>query len=684
MKYNFSPSFVRAALSSSKPTRNLGLARTLVSCAALLLAVAPLQAGNTWDGGGGSGNWSDSLNWNLDTLPTSPGGLTFAGTLQLASHNDQFANGTLFNGLNFSVGAGAFVLDGNSISLGANVVNSSTSLQTINFGLDLTGTRTFALTTGGGNITVGGNITSSGGTFGVSTSGAGFLTLSGANTYSGNTTFAGGQTININSANAIGTGALVAGGNGSFDNTSGAAITLTNNNAFILSGGSPVFTGTNDLNLGTGAVTLSVASRTITVTNAGATLTLGGVVGQDASPRGLTKAGAGTLVLSSANTFSGGLTLTSGTLSAGNDGSLGTGTFALSGGTLQAVGGSRTFANAVNFAANSTIAGSQAVTFNGLVSGNATGTNAITVNNSALTTFAGGVAIRAAGTGNRDFGVSGSGVTLINSAITSGTNDNTVNPSNLAYRGTGTLILSATNTYNGTTSVVAGGTLLVNGTNGSSGAAAAPPSAAYTVNGTLGGTGTIDPSSVSTTRTFTVSNTGTLAPGDSTLALAGQTGTLDINAPISLATGSKYVLQLGGTTPGDGTGFYDQTNMTLATGSLSIATGATGATLSISLVNNFTPGTTDIFYVLTRADAAATASFAGLAEGATVTAGGYNGQITYLANWTGTQAGSSLTGGNDVALYNLTAVPEPSTWATMIGGVVLLVGLQRFRRKSSS
>src|SRR5260370_36856568 len=47
-------------------------------------------------------------------------------------------------------------------------------------------------------------------------------------------------------------------------------------------------------------------------------------------------AGAGTLVLTAANTYTGATTLTSGTLTAGNTTALGTGTLALNGGTLQA------------------------------------------------------------------------------------------------------------------------------------------------------------------------------------------------------------------------------------------------------------------------------------------------------------------------------------------------------------
>src|SRR5207237_274237 len=140
-------------------------------------------------------------------------------------------------------------------------------------------------------------------------SGTGALTLSGNNTYSGTTTLAAGQ-LNLNSATAIGTGTFVIAAGTTIDNTSGAAVTLTSNNPQTWSGDF-TFGGTNPLNLGTGAVTLT-ASRQVTV--AGGNLTVGGAIGDGGSGFGLTKAGAGTLTLTGANTYSGGTTVNAGTL----------------------------------------------------------------------------------------------------------------------------------------------------------------------------------------------------------------------------------------------------------------------------------------------------------------------------------------------------------------------------------
>ena len=136
--------------------------------------------------------------------------------------------------------------------------------------------------------------------------GSGSLTLNAANTYTGGTTLAAG-TLDMSNAAAIGTGALTITG-GAFDNTSGAAMTLANNNAQQWNG-SFGFVGSNNLSLGTGAVTLG-ASPTITV-SAG-NLTVGGAI--SGVGYGITKAGTGNLVFTAANGYSGSTSVTGGTL----------------------------------------------------------------------------------------------------------------------------------------------------------------------------------------------------------------------------------------------------------------------------------------------------------------------------------------------------------------------------------
>ena len=138
--------------------------------------------------------------------------------------------------------------------------------------------------------------------------GIGSLSLAGNNSYTGGTTLTNGQ-LNLNSATALGSTAALLINGGSLDNTSGSPLTLTtattqNWNANF------TFVGSSDLNLGTGAVTLG-ANRQVTVT--ANTLTVGGVVSGAFT---LTKAGAGTLVLTGINSYSGATTVNAGMLDA--------------------------------------------------------------------------------------------------------------------------------------------------------------------------------------------------------------------------------------------------------------------------------------------------------------------------------------------------------------------------------
>ena len=151
--------------------------------------------------------------------------------------------------------------------------------------------------------------------------GDGSLTLSAANTYSGGTILTYGQ-LNINNAAALGTGTFtiisVSSGVNTIDNTSGAAITLSTNNAQAWDA-DLTFAGSSNLDLGNGAVTLG-GNRQVTV---GAnTLTVGGAIGGDYS---LTKAGGGTLALGGANAYTGNTTISAGTLKLGSEASLASG-----------------------------------------------------------------------------------------------------------------------------------------------------------------------------------------------------------------------------------------------------------------------------------------------------------------------------------------------------------------------
>jgi len=135
----------------------------------------------------------------------------------------------------------------------------------------------------------------------------------------------------------------------------------------------------------------------------------------------LTKSGNATLALTAANTFTGGTTVAAGTLSLGNATALGSGPVTLSGGALSAAPSSNpTLANPLVFAADTTLTGN--LTFSGPAQ--------LSLANRILTVPSGAVTL--------------SGILSDDAAR------------NLTKAGPGTLVLSAANTYRGSTTLSAG------------------------------------------------------------------------------------------------------------------------------------------------------------------------------------------------------------------------------------
>ena len=56
--------------------------KTLTLTLALLLILLTHLPAQIWDGGAGTGNWGDALNWNTNTVPPSGANVTFSGTVQ--------------------------------------------------------------------------------------------------------------------------------------------------------------------------------------------------------------------------------------------------------------------------------------------------------------------------------------------------------------------------------------------------------------------------------------------------------------------------------------------------------------------------------------------------------------------------------------------------------------------------
>jgi fibronectin-binding autotransporter adhesin len=273
--------------------------------------------------------------------PTASTGLTMNGTTSAteAFGSLDIANSFAVNLSNPSATAVTFTL-GNA-SAGATTNNNSYSgtaadllyvasgstfsiLNASNFAIALAESGNFDIA---GSATVAANI--SGGSKTLVKTGAGTLTLSGANTFTGGFNLASG-TLNINNSAALGTGTFNINGGTIANSTSGGSASPTNlqtwNANFTLAG-----TTANVYMLG--AATMS-GSRTVTVTGS---YLMGeeGIISDGGSGYTLTKAGSGYLYLTAANTYSGGTTINAGTIDILSISSIPAGTVTLNGGTLE-------------------------------------------------------------------------------------------------------------------------------------------------------------------------------------------------------------------------------------------------------------------------------------------------------------------------------------------------------------
>jgi autotransporter-associated beta strand protein len=450
----------------------------------------------TWTGAGPDANWSDPANWSGGVAPNPGDTLVFGpGAGQLAS-TDDFAAGTTFRSIRFT-GAG-YTVSGNDLTLTQGIsASDSTGANTLNDNVTLSGSavlsaggKSTSLTLGGtlnyggntlriggsqGAITLAGSVSGSGGITDLDT---GTLLLSGTNSYSGATTVNAGV-LAVSGTSALGSGTLVL--NGGTVQASGGSASLAN---AVTLAGNVTFGGANALTF-TGPATLT-GSHTLTVSNTAAT-TFSGGIGQSAAAA-LTKAGSGVLVLAAPDSYSGGTTLTAGTLQLGDGGALGRGSVTLTGGTLRGNGSALTIANALTLGAFPAIGGNSNLTFTGPVT--LTGNRSLNVTNTGTTSFAGPV------------GQSGGTWGLTKS-------------------GNGTLVLSGKNTFGGGLTL-AGGILQVTST------AALGPGTLGLKGGTFEGSGS----------PLTVSNAVALAgspavAGSSSLTF---TGAANLTANTSLST----------------------------------------------------------------------------------------------------------------------------------------------------
>jgi autotransporter-associated beta strand protein len=131
----------------------------------------------------------------------------------------------------------------------------------------------------------------------------------------------------------------------------------------------------------------NAASDVLTFAGTGTT-DVGATISDGSATLGLVKNGSGTLRLTAANSNTGGLTLSAGTLQLGDDNAHGTGALTFAGGTVEGYNAARSISESVSVTGNFTTGGSQDLTFSGATDlGGSTRT--ITVSNSGATEFSG-------------------------------------------------------------------------------------------------------------------------------------------------------------------------------------------------------------------------------------------------------------------------------------------------------
>jgi filamentous hemagglutinin family protein len=300
----------------------------------------------------GTFQYSSSATQTLSGVMSGAGSLvkdtSSISTLTFTAVNTYSGSTTISAGTLAIGGTGSLYSGNITISAGTLAIGSGGSLNSGNYSGTITNNGTFQYSSSAAQTMSG--VISGTGTLTKDASSANTLILSGANTYSGGTTINAGI-LQTGHVTAVGTGPINVGNGGALD-FNGKTLTSTGNLALngsgINSGGALL----NSSSLGTAVTyaglvslgsdsTITSGSNTssITLSNTGTitgayNLTLGGAAGGTIASiigtgtGGLTKKDAGTWTLNGANTFTGNITISAGTLTIGGAGALGGGAYA--------------------------------------------------------------------------------------------------------------------------------------------------------------------------------------------------------------------------------------------------------------------------------------------------------------------------------------------------------------------
>jgi len=526
--------------------------------------IVPTPGWVTWTGGSSTGNnWSDSANWSSPLLAGNS--LAFGGVTRINNTNDTAAS-TVYSNMVFNAGSGPFTLNGNSITLIGGITNNSAAAQTVGVGINFGNSITFngatapLAVTGGLTNTIG-----SPGSTTVTLAGTGALANllnSVASPGGTNTLLLNGSTANWtltdNASSAPMTVPWVFSVNsGTFnfgDSTDAPNLTLTtpnnvpsDNQVGTVAGSTGVF------NMNNGTLTTSSRFNTATAANStGIINQTGGTWNMGSQFQGANGGNAGEASI---------VNLSGGTLNiAGGSGtfylaSRGTGTLALSGNAVLNCG---TLSVARNLVGNNVEQHGTVNLNGGILMANTVMKDASTNNSTAAFNFNGGVL--QAKQNNAAFLYSTNASALVLTVQAGGAiiddggfavtnplplrHDATLGSSpdgGLTKLDTGTLALTATNTYTGNT-VVGAGTLALAG-NGS-----ISNSASISLNGsTLDASGRSDGTlTVAAAQTLSGNGTmagnlilnGTISPGDLSAGILTNTG------DITFGPGGKYIFDM--------------------------------------------------------------------------------------------------------------------------------------------
>jgi fibronectin-binding autotransporter adhesin len=593
------------------------------------------------------------------------------GTLQLGANGAIGSSSTVFVG-NGTATVGTLAIGSYSTTVAGLTLNGGTISGTTG---TLTSLSNFDLQSGTVSAILGGSGTT------ATIDGDSVVTLSGANTFTGITTVTNNSIVNYQNGTAFGgnsaivefsngatvqvqgniaggsqtltlrgTGNSSLGGTGALENVSGSNSYAGN---ILLAGNSTITSDSGTLTL-TGGVSLG-SNHTLTVKGAGfTTIGTGGITGTGSS--GVTENAAGsTLTLTGSNSYSGATTVIAGMIQVGNGTS-----------------GSISNSSAASISSGASLGFDEATggSYNGNISD-----------------------------GGTIVGNEGNGITnTLGGRISGG--------GSFQQTGPGATVLTGSNSYGGGTTVANGLLLMGNASNNSGGSATG--SGALAVNGgaTVGGYGTSSGSS------FSIAGTGTATSARANVLVgmnsAGDTNTSQtltlLASATSTITNANLTFNLNATKSGalDSDPSSSGTELSVGNTNVSFGTGTGSVQLTLNLQNEpaIVPAYTP--YVLIAGTGVTTDSagmsggqYSGLTLGTVTTISpgvtetlitGNNLQLAF-----GSSTDSSYYANSYLVLYensntgvdniDVEVVPEPGTWALMLGGLAMLVFWQRAKRR---